>query len=293
MLQTNKSRLVELSLVGEIDSPRCPGVPWTPHLISREGKPTLLPMVGGIVFNVSVGDPALGWAAEGIQPGVSIRNNNDMHHQALKVLSAIGNVAVVMSGMVKGSRGTVTGKSGRFADHVIIDFRSSVLNELAPGDRILIRALGRGLEIEGFPGVQVKNVSPALLEAMGVIASDGKLRTPVVATLPSELMGAGAGLDSDGGCLQIQTGSPEAVQRHGLEGMRLGDVIAIRDYDVTYSPCFMRGAMSIGVVCHGDSVRAGFGPGLTLIMTASHGEIEPVNNPKANIARVLSLGAYR
>ena len=50
--------------------------------------------------------------------------------------------------------------------------------------------------------------------------------------------------------------------------------------------------MSVGVICHGDSVRAGFGPGMTIIMTTSGDEIEPVKDSKANIARVLRLGVY-
>ena len=51
--------------------------------------------------------------------------------------------------------------------------------------------------------------------------------------------------------------------------------------------------MSIGIVGHGDSVRMGFGPGMTMIMTALAGEIEPVNDPQSNIARVLEIGSYR
>jgi hypothetical protein len=293
MLKTNKDKLIKISVVGQVDAPRFPPVPWNPHFISREGKPTLLPLNGGIVYNVRVGDPAMGWTAELVEPGVSIRAKDEAAHRALKVYACLGNDAVVMSGQSKGGRGTVTGKSGRFMDHVIVDFPSDVLEALAVGDKILVKAFGRGAAIDGFRRVEVKNISPDLLEKMGVSISDGKVTVPVVATLPAELMGAGSGLDSDGGCLQIQTGAPGVVETYGLHALRLGDVIAVKDYECHFAPGFLRGAMSIGVVGHGDSVRTGFGPGLTIIMTTSGDEIQPQEDPQANIARILGLGAYR
>jgi hypothetical protein len=293
MFKTNKDRLVKISVAGQIDAPRFPAVPWTPHFISREGKPTLLPLNGGIVYNVRVGDLAMGWAAELVEPCVSIRAKDDAAHRALKVFACVGNEAVIMSGRAKGAKGTVTGKSGRFMDHVSIDFAPDALESLSVGDTIVVKAFGRGTAIEGFPGIQVKNVDPDLLLKMGIVVSDGKLQMPVVATLPAEVMGAGSGLDSDGGCLQIQTGSPGVVEAYGLQNLRLGDVIAVQDYECRYAPGFLRGAMSIGIVGHGDSVRMGFGPGMTIIMTASDGEIEPVQGPEANIARMLGLGTYR
>lgn len=298
MLSTNKDRLVKISVMGHIDSPNLPPVPWTPHFVSRDGKPSLLPYVGGIVYNVRVGDPALGWAGEVIEPCVSIRNRDAQANRALKVFSAIGNEAVVMSGRGKGTRGVVTGKSGRFADHIIIDFPPASLDSLGLGDSILVRAWGLGLAIEGFPELRIKNLSPDLLEQMGIEVRDGRVRVPVVASLPPELMGAGAGLDSDGGALQIQTGAPGVLEKYGLAGLRLGDVIAIQDYEAFQAPGLMRGAVSIGVVCHCDSMRAGFGPGMTVIMTARRDRgganlIEPVLDPQANIARILKIGAYR
>lgn len=293
MLSTNKDRLVKISVSGQIDPPHFPAVPWTPHFISRDGMPSLLPTVGSIVYNVRVGDLALGWQAEIIEPGVSIRNKDAAAHRALKIYVCIGNEAVVMSGRGKGARGIVTGKTGRFADHVVIDFAADVLEALGLGDTIQVKAWGLGLAIDGIEGVVIKNLSPDLLDRLGIGAADGKLKVPVVAVLPAEMMGAGAGLDSDGGCLQIQTGSPGAVERYGLDGLRLGDVVAVRDYESSYAPGYYRGATSIGVVAHGDSVRAGFGPGMTIIMTAIGGEIEPVQDGTANVARLLGIGAYR
>jgi hypothetical protein len=293
MLKTNQDRLVKISVMGQVDAPRLPAVPWTPHFISSEGEPKLLPLTGSIVYNVRVGDKAMGWAAEVIEPGVVLHHNDSGAHRGLKVFSCLGNEAIVMSGRAKGAKGTVTGKSGRFMDHVIVDFSEDALETMAVGDKVVVKAFGRGLRLEEAPGVEIKNVDPDLLEALGVRVEDGKVQVPVVATLPAEVMGAGAGLDSDGGALQIQTNAPGVVEEYGLEDLRLGDVIAVQDYESSYAPGFLRQAMSIGVVGHGDSVRAGFGPGLTLIMTTTGGEIEPVQDAEANMARALDLGIYR
>jgi hypothetical protein len=298
MLSTNKDKLVKISVMGHIDSPNMPPVPWTPHFISRDGKPSLLPYVGGIVYNVRVGDPALGWAGEVIEPGVSIRNKDAQANRALKVYSSVGNEAVVMTGRGKGTKGVVIGKSGRFADHIIIDFPPAVLDNLGLGDSILVRACGVGLEIDGFPGLRIKNLAPEMLEQLGVTTKGGRVQVPVVATLPPEMMGAGAGLDSDGGALQIQTGAPGAAEKYGLTNLRLGDLVAVQDYEAFQAPGLMRGAVSIGVVCHCDSMRAGFGPGMTMILTArldggKTNVIEPVIDANANIARILKIGAFR
>ena len=138
MIKTNKDKLVRISVMGQVDAPRFPPVPWNPHFITREGKPSLLPLNGGIVYNVRSGDPAMGWAAELIEPGVSIRAKDGAAHRALKVYASVGNEAVVMAGRSKGAKGTVTGKSGRFMDHVIIDFPPEALDDLAvgPDDRV-------------------------------------------------------------------------------------------------------------------------------------------------------------
>ena len=50
-----------------------------------------------------------------------------------------------MTGNAKGAKGTVTGKSGRFAEHVIIHFAPDVLEQLAFGDKIVVRARGVGM----------------------------------------------------------------------------------------------------------------------------------------------------
>jgi hypothetical protein len=63
-----------------------------------------LPGVGGITYNVRVGDLACGWEADHVEPGVSVENkeNDPRYGQganvAFNVLSCVGNAAIVASG---------------------------------------------------------------------------------------------------------------------------------------------------------------------------------------------------
>jgi len=55
MLRTNISHLVKISVVGEVASPI---MGKSPYRISADGHPLVLPGVGGITYNVRVGDLA-------------------------------------------------------------------------------------------------------------------------------------------------------------------------------------------------------------------------------------------
>jgi hypothetical protein len=289
MVATNAEHLIAISVAGEIVAPRMPALPAMPHVISREGEPVIVPPLGGIVYNVRVGDSAMGWVAENVHPGVSIRNREEGAHVALHTLACVGNQAVVMSGDAKGAKGSVTGKSGRWSEHVIVHFATSTLDRLAIGDRILVKALGVGLAFPGAPDVAIKNLSPRLLEAWGIEQRGKILDVPVAAVVPPELMGAGSGLSSDGGVLDIQMSDPALLKEHGLAGLRLGDLVAFQDCDATFNSGYHRGAVSVGVIAQGDSYRVGFGPGVTILLTSRKGAIRPVPHPRVNIASLLNL----
>ena len=286
---TNAASLVQISVSGLIASPRMPPLPGMPHVISRDGLPVIVPPLGGIVLNVKVGDPAFGWIAEQVNPGVSIRHPENEANIALGVFSCVGNRARVMTGAARGATGTVTGKSGRWAEHVILHFDDETLSLLAIGDRIQVRANGVGLTVPELPGIKCKSMDPALFAALGCAVVDGKLQVPVVAKVPPELLGAGMGMNSEGWSLDIQSGAPELLKAHGLDTLRLGDVVALVDSDCSYGHGYRKGGMSIGVVCQGDSYRAGFGPGVTVLMTAPDGEIAPVMQDGVNLVSLLSL----
>jgi hypothetical protein len=289
MIGTNVDRLIAISVAGEIVAPRMPALPAMPHVIAEDGRPLILPALGGIVYNVRVGDSALGWVAENVHAGVSIKNREESAHVALHTLACVGNDAVVMSGDARGARGTVTGKSGRWSEHVIIDFAPEVLDRLAIGDRILVKAHGIGLQFSGKLDVLAKNLSPRLLEAWGIGQQGSVMEVPIVGVVPPELMGAGSGLSSDGGVLDIQTGEPNMLEASGLADLRLGDIVAFRDCDATFNSGYHKGAVSVGVVSQGDSARAGFGPGVTLLLTSRQGAIRPIVQPGVNLASLLDL----
>jgi uncharacterized protein DUF4438 len=288
----NREQLIGVSVQGSIVSPEYPALPATPYVIGADGRPQLLPSQGGIVYNVHVGDSAFGWLADLVQPGVSIRAPTEPANQALNVLACLGNEAIVVSGQATGARGTVIGKSGRFAEHVIVHFAPETLEQLAIEDKVLVRAYGRSLALADYTDVQLKSISPLLLDALEVEANEpGALTVPVAAEVPAFLVGAGSGLMHESGCIQIQTDHRDALAEHGLDELRLGDVVAVRDYDSRWGNGYLKDAVCVGVVVHGDSPRAGYGPGLTVIMASTGNRIRPVVRSERNIAGLLGLGA--
>ncbi len=289
MVKTNRDRLVMMSMMGQVTSPGYPAIPAVPHQIDRDGKPRLLPSLGGIVYNVKVGDPVFGWAGDNIEPGVAIKAPDAGANEALNVFACVGNEAVVMSGNAKGARGVVTGKSGRFAEHVILHFAPDVLDQLAFGDKIVVRACGVGMTIDGFPSITLKSLAPALFERLGAEENDGKLTVPVRAVVPPELMGAGAGLTSDAGAICIQSMDRNALSKHDLDQLRLGDIVAIEDYDSAFLHGYRKGGVSLGVVSSTDSIKAGYGPGVTLLMTSPAGAIDPLPVEQINLSGLLDL----
>lgn len=289
-MQTNLSALVKISVLGEISNPTMPGLPASPYLVSAEGEPLLVPAFGGIVYNVGLGDRATGWAGELIQPGVSIKSPNAQANVALGVYACLGNRARVMSGAATGAVGTVIGKSGRFAEHVICDFAPADLERMAPGDKVQVQAYGTGMRLTEFPDIQLKSCSPELLEALGPDSTaSGKLAVPVRAVAPSVLAGAGAGLGSENGTINLQTSDPELLRAGGLDDLRFGDLVAITDWDSRYGHGYLRGSVVVGVVCQGGSFRSGYGPGLVVVMSSKAGLIEPVIAEGANIAALMGL----
>lgn len=290
MLNSNVSSLVKISVLGEIANPSMPGLPASPYMVSADGEPMLVPMFGGLIYNVRVGDRATGWAGELIQPGVSIKSSNAAANTALGVYACLGNRARVVSGMAAGATGTVIGKSGRFAEHVICDFAPDDLEMMAPGDRVQVQAHGIGMTLDDVPDVQFKSCSPELLEALSPdVSGDGKLVVPVKGIAPNVLAGAGAGLGSEAGALNLQTSDPALLAEHGLDDLRFGDLVAVTNWDSRYGHGFLRGSVVVGVVCQGGSFRSGYGPGIAILMTSKAGMIEPVVTEQANMADLLAL----
>jgi hypothetical protein len=267
-----------------------PPLPANPYLITAEGTPVVVPAFGGLVYNVRVGDPALGWQAELIQPGVSVRNSDPGANTALGVYACLGNRVRVTSGSAEGAVGTVIGKSGRFADQVICDFEPDDLDQMSPGDKVQVEAYGVGLELVDFPDVDVKSCSPRLLKALKLHTDeDGRLVIPVKAMAPNYLVGAGAGFNPEKSPISLQTSDPEALAECGLEDLRLGDIVAVTDWDSRFSHGFLRGRAAAGVVCQGGSFRSGYGPGMVVILTGEMKRLRFETAEAPNIVDLLDL----
>lgn len=294
MLKTNEKQLVHFALQGSMIPPLAFG--WE---VSRVGEGKATPSVGGITYNIKVGDPVNYFEGDHLEPGVSCiaggftskRSSNP--NLAFNMFSCIGNEATILSGPAKGKKGTVTGHHGG-VEHVIIDFPDAVLSKLSYEDKILIRAVGQGLKLLDYPEISLSGLDPRLLKKIPVKKKKKSLSVPVVAMAPAELMGSGMGHnDSFKGDYDIQTSDPKMIKKYGLENLRFGDFVAIIDHESTYGWSFKKGAVSIAVVVHGDSYLAGHGPGVQTIITSRNGFIEPIINKKANLGNYLGIGRMK
>jgi hypothetical protein len=290
----NTDRLVQISVAGEVAPAMLPGrLGGSSFLPGHDGRSHLVPPWGGVTRNVRLGDPARGWAAERVEPGASIYNRDHAANQALLFLACIGNEATVMAGGAQGARGVVTGKHGRFAETVMVQFDQDVLPKLAVGDRVLVVAWGTGLALAECPEVHMKSISPPVATALVTTVRDGVAQVPVRAIVPPELAGAGLGLSSDAGSLSIQTADHRRLEEHGLTDLHLGDLVAFRDLDCRWTNCYRRGAWSVAVVSAGDSVQAGYGVVTTIVITTPDGRLSPHLDPAANISKYLPIHPSR
>jgi hypothetical protein len=286
VLKTNKDKLITTAVQGVVQPPGSRGYSTT-----YDGKPKLSIGMASINYTVSLGDPAYGWAsADHVEPDVTIqgRDRDSPSQCALAILACIGNEAEVISGEAKGAKGIFIGRHSGSDD--LVWFPEETLENLALNDKVQIRARGVGLKIEGFEDVRVNKLSPELLESLGITIEDNQLVVPVVLEVPGHIMGSGMGgsfiENSD---YDIQTTCPEIVEEYGLEKLRLGDLVAIRDHYDYYGRGRHIGAVTIGVVIHGWSDSAGHGPGVNPLLSALAGRIKTRIDPDANTAYYLGI----
>ena len=286
-IATNRDRLVELGVVGQVAPPRFD--PRTPYRISHQGVPRVLPGTGGVTYNVRVGDRVRGLVGDHVEPAVSLKHPEEAANGGLNVLACVGNAAQVVSGEARGATGVVTGKHGGI-EHVMVDFPPETLAQLLPGDQVLVRGFGTGLAIDAFPQILCTNLDPGLLARWVTEVKDDKLVVPVAKCAPAAVMGSGLGRDNVfRGDYDITLFDAATVEEYGLADLRLGDFVAVLDADATYGRHYAKGAVSIGIVAHGDSIIAGHGPGVTGLLTSRAGEILPVLDGGANLADLLGL----
>lgn len=292
VIKTNANKLIKISVIGEVSSPI---VSKSVYRISANGIPLIFPGVGGITYNLRVGDLACGWEADHVEPGVSVENKeNDSRYgnaanTAFNVFSCIGNKATIVNGDAKGNSGIVTGKHGGI-EHVLVDFQADILEKLIPGDKILIKAFGIGLKLVDYPEIRTINMDPKFLEVINPQEIDGKVQVPVTHIIPAAIMGSGLGANHvHSGDYDIQMFDKKMIKDYNLDNLKLGDLVAIKDADHSFGRIYRQGAISVGIVVHTNCVTAGHGPGITSLMTSASGKITPKIDRKANIAYLLKL----
>lgn len=291
----NLSELAMIATMGEIVPP---AQGKSPYRIDRNGVPRLLPGPGGIVISHRVGDSCVGLAADHLEPGVaiqcrqkSLKGTPDGANLALNSYACIGNRAVVVSGPCQGQQGVVTGKHGG-VNHLLLDFPVSILRRLRIGDRVQVYTYGLGARFDDHPQLTLVNASPRLLRRWGLRSAPPKLFVPVTHRLPGGIMASGLGRDNTvRGDYDIQLSDPAVRRRFGLDRLRFGDLVAIQHADNRFGRSWHGEYTSIGVVVHGDSVKAGHGPGVVTLISAESRYLELVHDDKANLARVLGLRA--
>lgn len=173
----------------------------------------------------------------------------------------------------------------------IVHFNDDIKESLVIGDKIQIKAYGVGLGIKGFEDVRVNKCSPEFIESIGIEIVDGKLVVPITMEIPPFLMGSGIGYSPtlEGIDYDIQTTCPEAIKEYGLEKLRLGDLVLLRDQLCIWGRQYWKGAKTIGVVIHGASDIPDHGPGVDPILSTKDDKIITKIDPNANITYYLGL----
>ena len=245
--------------------------------------------MGGVTLGVHCGDPATGYASDHLEPGASVRHREPGANMALQFLTCVGNQVRVESGPAAGAVGHVIGQHA----YVLVDFAGADMSGITTGDQVTVVATGQGLTLAQHPAVTVKNCAPALLAALpGGTRADGRLEVHVAATVPAEAVGAGAGMVSEYANTDLMgayAGLGEDLSL-GLEGLRIGDIVALEDADHRYGRGYRPGYLTIGVISTGQCMLFGHGPGPSTLLSGPADAFHVVTDTGANLASWLHGG---
>src|ERR1019366_8486380 len=278
-LNSNVDELLTQVLAGEV---------WPPladrhgYRVDPDGRAFFLPGMGGVTLDVHVGDPATGYAGDHVEPGLSVRHRETGANYALQYLSCIGNRVEVTSGPAKGAAGFVIGQPA----YVLVDMSSEEMRHVTTGDQVSVITQGQGLYLEQHPDIVVKNMSPALLAAMpGGTTDGGRLEVHVSPSVPAEAVGAGAGMASEYANTDLMgayAGLGEDLSL-GLEGLRVGDVVALDDQDHRFGRGFREGWTTIGIISTATCMLYGHGPGPSSVLSGPSSAFRFVIDQDANL----------
>jgi hypothetical protein len=281
-ISTNKDKLLTLAVQGQI----APAEPSRSYTTTWDGKPKMMIGIGGINYDLSIGDKVFGRAAgDRATVGVAAAGIGDSSGAWLNYTS-IGNEVRILGGAGKGDKGVIVGK---FRSYVLLHFSEETLEKLAIGDKLQVKAVGVGLEIEGFDDVFAHSVTPELLEKLVGQTGDGRLEAPVVKEIPGEIVGQGAGGGSLSGNWHIQTCYPPDIEEYGLGELRYGDLVLLKDIQTDYGKGYYKGGATLGIVCAGPSDISGLGIGVTPILSTRFGKLTARIDSTANIGKYLDI----
>ncbi len=261
----NAYRPVEVNLAGFVETPEFES---SPYRIDLDGRPYVPVGDGGIVLGVELGDGVFARDGDHVAPGVTLAHPEQAARHGLTTYACAGNEVVVRGGAAAGATGRVLGKRGELG-RVIAVFAQSVLSRLAPGDQVMVRAVGQGSSLPTAlvdAGAQMVNAAPGFLEAMGVRMAD-RIECSVRGSLPSKLVGNGIGRPVQMWDVDLSL-TPANASSWGLSSLSLGDLLAVTDLDVRHNIGFRSGWTTLGVIVHGGSPMPGHGPGLMPVLCA-------------------------
>jgi len=281
---TNKDKVLKIAVQGRI----VPAEPNLNYTTTWDGKPKRAIGIGGINYNLGVGDRIFGWACgDRATMGVATMGVGEGRAAAgYYSYISVGNDVKLLSGQGRGEKGKVIGKFGRY---VLIHFDGGTLEKIAIGDTLHGKAWGVGLKIEGHDDVFVHGLAPDLLEKMGIMDVGGKLEVPVVKEVPAEIVGQGSGGGAAYGNWHIQTCYPPDIQKYGLDELFFGDLVLLKDIQTDYGKGYYSGGATVGIICCGPSDISGLGIGVTPVLSSRSGKITARIDATANIGKHLGI----
>lgn len=283
-ISTNKERVLTLAVQGQI----APAQASRFYTTTWDGKPKMAIGIGGINYNLKIGDPIFGWAStDRATIGVASVGTGEARFAAgWRDYTSIGNEVKVLSGEAKGARGVVIGK---FQNFTLIHFDDATLDKLSIGDSLQAKARGTGVAIDGFDDVHAHGIAPELLEKLDIQDVNGVLEVPVVKEIPGELAGQGSGSGAISGNWHVQTCYPPDIEEYNLDELRFGDLVVLKDIQTDYGKGFYKGGATVGVVVSGPSDISGLGIGVTPILSTRFGKIRAKIEPTANLGKYLGV----
>ncbi|HTW18852.1 MAG TPA: DUF4438 domain-containing protein [Mycobacteriales bacterium] len=285
-VETNAGAVVTQVLSGEV---------WPPlsdrhaFRVDPDGRPFSLPGMGGVTLGVHCGDPATGYAGDHVEPGLSVRHRDPDANMALQFLTCVGNVVRVADGPAAGAEGFVIGQHA----YVLVDLPEDRMQQVATGDGVTVFAVGQGLRLLEHPAIRVKNCSPDLVASMpGATLGDGRLEVHVAAVVPPEAVGAGSGMISEYANTDLMgayAGLGDDLSL-GLEGLRVGDLVALTDQDHSYGRGYREGHLTVGVISTGHCMLFGHGPGPSSLLSGPAEAFSVVVDQDANLGTFFAEG---